>query len=494
MFLNIMEYIAQKSKIMGANKQLQRRGATVYRLAGFIRWAAFKFLALTTSIFIWVSFYGYFSQKVGDIVAPALGVIAVVIMFFLIDKGLESLIEFIADERLSPSASEGPDGVKARQRFVNWVAIITVVRLLATGTTSIWGSFEIAEFVTDKPDGTAIVQQMSSENQTLETARNSLSKQLETARKTEGNRVKQAKRDGHAAVNAAVAKHPRPEVQDGVRNMRGWYSTTPKLRKYRDGVNAAKADSARMVSQEIASVKTLEAQLVALETDGLKAANDIKSKLADLAAAMGRDYEVTKARRGNFLIVVDFLAVIFGLIAVWIRATYRAAVGQESELEERTLEGILWAAIRQYSNAFLAWLEGVLRIDVDGNGVIGTVGETPVSELVPSAETGGSSSGIPGLPPGLEPVSDRGVSVVAQGSQKILVDVSLLKKATRKQWERAYTSKEAAARAENRRKALQGQKELEKLGYTVTRWVEKLSNGKEIGRMKITIGDGEEVN
>lgn len=489
-----MEYIAQKSKIMGANKQLQRRGATVYRLAGFIRWAAFKFLALTTSIFIWVSFYGYFSQKVGDIVAPALGVVAVIIMFFLIDKGLDNLIEFIADERLSPSASEGPDGAKARRRFVNWVAIITVVRLLATGTTSIWGSFEIAEFVTDKPDETAIVQQMSSENQTLETARNSLSKQLETARKTEGNRVKQAKRNGHAAVNAAVAKHPRPEVQDGVRNMRGWYSTTPKLRKYRDGVNAAKADSARMVSQEIASVRTLEAQIVALETDGLKAANDIKSKLAEVAVSHANQYQQTKARRGNFLIVVDFLAVLFGLIAVWIRATYRAAVGQESELEERTLEGILWAAIQQYSNAFLAWLEKLLRIDVDGNGVIGTVGETGVSDLDPSAGTGGSSSGVPGLPPGLEPVSDRGVSVVAHGSHKILVDVSLLKKATRKQWERAYTSKETTAKAENRRKALQGQKELEKLGYTVTRWVDTAPDGSQIGRMKITIGDGEEVN
>lgn len=494
MFLNIVKYIAQKSKIMGANKQLQRRGATVYRLAGFIRWAAFKFLALTTSIFIWVSFYGYFSQKVGDIVAPALGVIAVVIMFFLIDKGLDNLIEFIADERLSPSASTGPDEAANRRRFVRIVMIMAVVRLLATGTTSIWGSFEIAEFVTDKPDETAIVQQMSSENQTLETARNSLSKQLETARKTEGNRVKQAKRDGHAAVNAAVAKHARPEVQDGVRNMRGWYATTPKLRKYRDGVNAAKTDSARMVSQEIASVKTLEAQLVALETDGLRAANDIKSKLAEVAVSQANQYQETKARRGNFLIVVDFLAVLFGLIAVWIRATYRAAVGQESELEERTLEGILWVAIRQHSNAFLAWMERVLRIDVDGNGVIGTVGKTPVSGDGNSSKTSGNRSAIPALPPSLQPVSNAAVSVVPQGSRRILLDVSLLKKATRKQWERAYTSKEATARAENRRKALQGQKELEKLGYTVTRWVEKLSDGSEIGRMKITIGDGEEVN
>ncbi len=70
----------------------------------------------------------------------------------------------------------------------------------------------------------------------------------------------------------------------------------------------------------------------------------------------------------------------------------------------------------------------------------------------------------------------------------------LLKKATRKQWERAYTSKDAQARQENRRKALNGQKELEKIGYTVSRWVDILPNGTEIGRMRIEIGEGEEIN
>lgn len=479
---------------MGNNQRLQKRGETVYRLTSMVQWAAFKFLALTTAIFIWVSFYGYFSQKVGDFIAPLLGVVAVIIMFFLIDKGLDSLFEFIADERLSPSIGEGPDQDANRARFIRVVVVLAAIRLIATGTTSIWGSFEIAEFVTDKPDETAIVQQMSEENKSLETARNSLSKQLETAKHDEGNRVNHAKRDGHAAVNAAVAKHPRPEVQDGVRNMRGWYATTPKLKKYRDGVNTAKADSARAVRAEIEKAKTLEAQLIALETEGLKAANDIKLKLADVAVSHATQYENTKSRRGNFLIVVDFIAVIFGLISVWIRATYRAAVGQDSVLEERTFEGIMWAAIRQWSDAILVWLEKLLRVDLDANGTIGSVGKQAQATGNNLGNNTGNNQGAPALPPNLQPISGGAASFVAQGSQKILVDVSLLKKSTRKQWERAYTSKEATARAENRRKALQGQKELEKLGYNVTRWVEKLPDGTDIGRMKITIGDGDEVN
>lgn len=462
----------------------------MYRLTSMVQWAAFRFLALTTAIFIWASFYAYFAQKVGSFIAPALGVVAIIIMYFLIDKGLDSLFEFIFDERLSPSTGEGPDQDANRRRFVRVVVILAAIRLLATGTTSIWGSFEIAEYVTEKPDETAIVQQMSSENEQLETARNSLTKQLETARKTEGNRVKQAKRDGHATVNAAVAQHPRDEVRDGVRNMRGWYATTPKLRKYRDAVNAAKADSARMVQIEMEKVGGIEAQLLALNTDGMKAANDIKAQLASVAVSHATQYEATKTRRGNFLIIVDFIAVVFGLISVWIRATFRAAIGRESALEERTFEGIIWAAIRQWSNAFLAWLEKVLRIDVDGNGVVGSIGKQEAE----TGNTSGNISGAPSLPPNLQPVSNALVPFVPQGSQRILVDVSLLKKATRKQWERAYTSKEATARAENRRKALQGQKELEKLGYNVTRWVEKLPDGTDIGRMKITIGDGDEVN
>ena len=175
-------------------KRLEKRGLAVYRLMGFIRWAAFKFLAVTTGLFIWASFHGYFLAKVGPFWAMVLGVATVFAMFILIDKGLDTQVEFVADEKMNPTKEAGDSAAaeKARKWFLWTAAGLMVLRLLATGTTSIWGSFEIAEFVTEKPDDAAIVRQMSDEGKQVETARNSMTRELETARKTEGNRVKQA--------------------------------------------------------------------------------------------------------------------------------------------------------------------------------------------------------------------------------------------------------------------------------------------------------------
>jgi hypothetical protein len=243
----------------------------------------------------------------------------------------------------------------------------------------------------------------------------------------------------------------------------------------------------------------MESALADLNTQGLSKSQDIKSQLAAVAVKEAENYEAIKGRRTNFLIIADFIAVIMGLIAIATQATFRAAVGRESVLEERTLEGILTAALNRYQSQALAWLEKLLQVDINGDGIIGKrKQETGVSVVEETGNSSGNRSGnsfgVPAVPPNLQPISGGAVSVVPQGSQRVLVDVSLLKKATRKQWERAFTSKETAAKEENRRKAMQGQKELEKLGYTVTRWVDTLPDGSQIGRMKIEIGEGEEVN
>jgi hypothetical protein len=238
----------------------------------------------------------------------------------------------------------------------------------------------------------------------------------------------------------------------------------------------------------------LETELFALESDGRRATENVKSRLADVAVSQANEYQEITTRRTHFLIIADLIAVIFGLLAVWVRATYRAAVGYESALEERTLEGLAWAAVRKWTNAALAWLEKLLNVDIDGDGFIGSPVSGQGNQPAPAGNSPGNSMPGSTLPPNLQPVSNAGASVVAQGSSLLLVDVSLLKKATRKQWERAFTSRETDAKETNKKKAFSGIRQLEKMGYTVTRWVEDLPGGEKIGRMKISIGDGEEVN
>jgi hypothetical protein len=359
---------------------------------GFIRWAAFKFLAVTTALFIWVSFHGYFVAKVGQTWATLLGAVTVFAMFLLIDKGLDTLIEFLADEKMNPTkeAGDDPASAKARAWFMRVALFLAVLRLLATGTTSIWGSFEIAEFVTEKPDDAAIVQQMSSEGQQVDAARKSMEKQLSDAKRTEKDRVKQAKQQG-AAMVAASLTHPDPRVSSGFRRGQRWYMTTPKLKKYRTAYTKAVQDSTALVQAEIAKVSGMETALADLNTSGLSKSQDIKAQLAAVAVKEAENYEAIKGRRTNFLIIADFIAVIMGLIAIATQATFRAAVGRESVLEERTLEGIVWAALKKWNAAFLQWLEKLLGVDIDGDGKIG--GVSVRSEFVSGGATSSETVG-----------------------------------------------------------------------------------------------------
>jgi len=351
--------------------KLEKRGRQVYRLASLIQWAAFKFLAATTAIFIWASFHAYFEAKMGPQAAAVLGVVAMFVMFTLIDKGLDSLIEFLADERMSPTKGE-ESNPKARRWFFRIVVILAFARLVATGTTSLWGSFEIADFVTEKPDETRVTEAMEKESDALDKSRTSIEKQLRQARRTEKSRVSSAKKQGAVIVDASLT-HPNPDVHRGFRERHGWYWTTPKLRKYRDAYKKAVADSAALVAVELSKAANLETALVRVNTETTTKSQEIRDKLADVAVQEVQGYKAKKARRTNFLIIADFLAVLFGIIAVWIRATYRAAVGVESELEEKTFEGVLAAAVKKWTLAVIEWVERLLRVDLNGDGKVGGV-------------------------------------------------------------------------------------------------------------------------
>lgn len=355
---------------------LKTRGAVVYRLASAIKFAAFKFLAATTAIFIWASFNHYFLEKFGAGIAAVMSIVAIIVMFFLIDKGLDAIIEFLADERINPGAPASDENPKARRTFMRTVMFLALIRLIATGTTSIWGSYEIADYITEAPDNTEAIGQMKDENKNLEAARNSLDKQLAAAKKTEHNRMQQARQQGATLVEGALAQHASQDVRQGLRAGKKWYMTSNKVKKVRTAYLAAIADSAKLVQVEVGKVSAIESELLTLNTSGFKATQEIKNTLARSEEAKVQAYESRKGRRTNFLIIADVLSVLFGLLAVWVRATFRAAVGVHSITEEKSVEGILLAAVVRVWNAFLGWLERVLKVDIDGNGHIGMAGGT----------------------------------------------------------------------------------------------------------------------
>ena len=373
---------------------LKVRGAVVYRLASAIKFAAFGFLALTTAIFVWASFSNYFFEKFGPAVASVMGVVAIIVMYFLIDKGLDKLVEFLADEKINPGTPSSDENPKAKKAFIRIALFMALIRLLATGTTSIWGSYEIADYITKEPDHGNATEQLENENKSLESTRASIEKQLSSAQKTEKERVKQARQQGATLVAVALSQHASDDVRQGLRAGKRWYMTTPKLKKVRTAYQKAIADSTALVQAEIGKVSAIESSLLVLNTDGVKASQATKSTLVKLEDGKDRDYKAKKSRRTNFLIIADVLSVLFGLLAVWVRATFRAAVGVHSINEEKSIEGILWAAIVRVWNLFLNWLEKLLGVDLDGNGAIGMAsGQTSVGG-VNNGQTGQQTGAV----------------------------------------------------------------------------------------------------
>jgi len=297
---------------------------------------------------------------------------------------------------------------------------MALIRLLATGTTSIWGSYEIADYVTEAPDNGAALQQMQNENATLQQTRNSLQQSLQQTRNSETERVKKAKQDGHATVVAALEKHPRQEVRDGMRRRENWYMTTKKLKKYRDGYLVALKDSAQTVQAESEKAAAIEASLLALNTDGVKAAQETKSALVRVEESKVEAYENKKSRRTNFLIIADVLSVFFGLLSVWIRATFRAAVGVHAVTQEKTIEAIIWAFVVRVWNGFLGWLERVLRVDLDGNGTIGMAGspETQTAPAKPRAKPGVVTGAVARNQIGFFGKGNKGATIPATDTQQ----------------------------------------------------------------------------
>lgn len=464
---------------MAEKSQLEKRGAAIYRLAANVKFASFKFLAVTTGIFIWAAFHSYFVSKFGDLAANVMGFVAVLVMYTLIDKGLDKLWAILFDEKINPRGDEGGNS-KARGWFFRIVFVLAFIRLLATGTTSVWGSYEIGDITTNAPSDTTITNQLSQENEHLAASSSTIQGQLDRAMKTEDERVKKAKAQGHLKVDQALALHPDPRVGTGLRSgyklkqrngTGNWYMTTWKVKKVREAFLAAMQDSAALVHTEQAKVSDLEAALVAINTTGKASVDTLKQQLTFLSTEQWKAYQAKKTRRTHFLLIADALAIIFGLTGLLVMATYKAAIGDTSALEKKTLEGIMDAAWQKWKNKALDWLESLLGVDLDGDGDVGGVPQpVAVSQKQETGVSQGQETPKDTGPqmPHLQPVSNAG-TIVAQGPSKILIDVSNAKKRVRKQWERAFTSSTETARQENRRKALKGIAELEALGYQITR-------------------------
>lgn len=343
-------------------KELQKKFYPVYlisRIVGFISWKGFAF---TTGITVFVT---YSSVKFGAWSPPSWTTWFVVFLIYMvIDHGLENTAAVLMGR---PAKDRKDQPVKF---FVKVVVALFIFRLCVSGFATFMSSPEIAEGITKDTSSSLFIERIASNDANYNRSLDELKKNLEQARKTENERVKDAKHRGHILVQQAV--DTRKGDKKNARDSPWWRKQQSKyIKTWIAGVDKALADSSSMVVYEKGRSLRLQAELdefVLFGSQRLAGAND------NLLALIKNNQDQVRAkttRRTNMLWVLDLLFIVVGLSTTLIQVKYEQAFGRLPYRNEKSLTFMFGFWMRKVSGKVVDWVEKVLKIDIDGDGLIG---------------------------------------------------------------------------------------------------------------------------
>jgi hypothetical protein len=295
----------------------------------------------------------------------------VAIFYLVIDHGLpETLERFIRGRK---SLDQHQQVLKAHKKLLNLFILLFVVRLFATGLSSIWAGGEIGDMTTDDFNGDKYIASAALRDSTDNAKLSTATTELKELRNTEGQRVAAAEAKGKREIAAAV-KTGNPSQQAMWKKNPGYFNPPPRGQYYpqnkafADRVHAAQANAERYVQEELGKTSGAQALLYNVSADTTSG-----QYLASLGSAA--DYERTKleqteGRRKNLVVISDVLAIIFGLFARGIKINLEEVTGQRNS--PKNFSYIIAEAMENFRVWILELLESLLGVDLDGNGTVGT--------------------------------------------------------------------------------------------------------------------------
>jgi hypothetical protein len=427
-------------------------------------WAAWKFLAATTAVFSYAmlgEFLRAYLQGAWFYAGLAAGTLLV---YFLVDAGLTEMLRWAFQIK-------GTQMNKAERAFSNFIVVLVVFKVCATMTSSLWAAPEMADAITSD-DGqkqaiALLLQADSAQHRSLQQATDHLRRMEDT----EAQRLQQARTEGGRIVEGAIATGNKWQ-RNSYRSIGFSWLLSPANKDRNDHayaarIQAAQARATTLFDEARHRTTTAAAAVQAIGTDTTHQRKI--GLLADVAEDEGASIKEKKNRRRGYIWLADILATLLGLFCTYLLALREKAGGVP--LRAKTVASIFGTWADRSHDSFLAWLESILGVDIDGNGEIGTVGNTTPTGPTALENTGPKTIGFQ-MPQTAQTV----VKQQFQPKQQVVVntDLTYLKQLAALHYRRALISEGEDARRNNYLKYLEEKQALEALGVIV---VEHGSNG-----------------
>lgn len=191
-------------KPKGNENEQVAQGLAKYRaMVWAVDFFSWKWLAVTTGVMVYSAFYGsvttYFSP------AMAHWVLAGIVLFFymIIDQGIAETLGRIMK---GPVEDAGQDerAFRAHKKLMHMMVLFLIIRLFATGLSSLWAGGEIGDMTTDDFNPTTYTTAAAMRDSTDRSRMGMATTELQQLRGTEAQRLAAAEAKGKAEVAAAV--------------------------------------------------------------------------------------------------------------------------------------------------------------------------------------------------------------------------------------------------------------------------------------------------
>ncbi|NJC24823.1 hypothetical protein [Neolewinella antarctica] len=366
--------------------------------------ACFLFLATTTAALTYSSYREAVSGFLPDWAFITGLAFTIIGLYVIIDHRLDGdlLDHWKTKDQLRNADLRIADKQSAR-RYLRKRGAVLWIRFALTLTSSIWAGSEISYLSTPPPDYDGYTTHITDHSERQAIRETEALASFRYVQSRHSGDVSSATRSGKRLVAAAVASG-NPDQRSMYARNPGYFSPPPRGKWYATNLAYAKRiDAARTEQTKLLAAATAdltEAKGALARVQGSLASDSTATAILSLARHQVGSYDATLASRTNFIILLDVVAALLGLLGLRIRYLRLKAAGWEEPAAKRNV----YSLIAQWRDAqwesFLSQLEEWLGLDIDGNGTIGTTGMT----ATPPASAGFQIVAAQGTPPQPAPI------------------------------------------------------------------------------------------
>lgn len=361
---------------MSKNNNFISKSAGLYNLLGITEWAAFKIMALGTAVMFGGMGHNYAMNNIPEwnwIVV----LVAVFLGYFSVDWGLGSLIKYYYDNRKEVVEDEQQQAV--RSALFRWILTLIVFRFISSWSMSLLSNTAVANIATDDLNAEYFIDSANKQDSIRNSNISVLKIDYNGLIKTEKSRLKEAKKEGHNIIRTAFNSGDYWQKNSYNKSKFSWLESVSnpdkKDKKFAAKLRQAVADSAALVKQVYEKTTKAEVRYNSASNDTTTLS--VSSKILALGDIKAKERTQQLSTRYNFLTIAVSVFGILGWICVYIRSLLRRA-GVDYQ-RQRTLSHVLNSIFNSWGEWILIQMEILFKVDLDGDGTIGSVGSSPTS-------------------------------------------------------------------------------------------------------------------